>query len=45
METVIYKATQENIKKCAEIIKNGGWLRFPPKRFTDWGQMRFSVKA
>ena len=29
METVIYKATQENIKKCAEIIKNGGLVAFP----------------
>lgn len=29
METVIYKATKENIKKCAEIIKNGGLVAFP----------------
>lgn len=29
MDTVIYKATEENIKKCAEIIKNGGLVAFP----------------
>lgn len=45
MKTVIYEPTEENIKKCAEIIRRGGLVAFPTETVYGLGADAFNEDA
>lgn len=45
MKTTVYEPTEENIRKCAEIIKRGGIVAFPTETVYGLGADAFNEKA
>ncbi|MCI2062440.1 MAG: threonylcarbamoyl-AMP synthase [Eubacteriaceae bacterium] len=45
MKTIVYEPTEENIKKCAEIIRKGGLVAFPTETVYGLGADAFNEDA